>query len=114
VSGRTSQEEWDARAGEDEYGLAAEDLARQGYRYDDREKRWVSPEVWALRCLLLEAVEWARRPSPIPVVPFQEFIDLAKAATGDRSVPRGALERWSNMLIPEPVPASPSREETGG
>jgi hypothetical protein len=34
-----------------------------------------------LRTLLAEAVEWARRPSPIPIRPFNDFIDRAALAS---------------------------------
>ena len=35
-------------------------------------------------CLLDEAVEWARRPSPLPMVPFNEFLDRVKPYAGPR------------------------------
>lgn len=78
----------------DIYGEVADELAAQGYEYNEYEQRWVHPEVVSLRQLLGEAVEWARRPSPLPVVPFREFIEITKAARGMPAASR-AVEVWA-------------------
>jgi hypothetical protein len=40
-----------------------------------------------LRTLLAEAVEWARRPSPIPMVPFNDFLNrCGEVGVGPRAI----------------------------
>lgn len=64
-----------------------------------RDKRTVKAEREALelRKLLSEAVEWARRPSPIPIVPFQDFLDRAAAACGRNCTGKAARE-WLELI----------------
>lgn len=43
-------------------------------------------EVETLRLALNEAISWARRPSPIPIVAFNEFLErMGKLGAGPRA-----------------------------
>lgn len=51
-----SQEEFDARmdAGEDPYGIVADDLKRRGCVWDDRERCYINPLEQEIRALQAE------------------------------------------------------------
>jgi len=74
----------------DVYGEVASNLAYEGYVYIPAPHPgwWASPREQELMRMLDEAVEWARRPSPLPVVPFDEFLERVKPYCGPRADPR--------------------------
>ena len=71
----------------DDYAVAAAELRGDGYVFipSPHPGYWASPREQELMRLLDEAVEWAQRPSPIPAVPFDEFLGIvAKFGAGPR------------------------------
>ena len=77
---------------------AAVQLRAEGYVFfpsgPPGNGKWVSPAEQELLRALNEAVAWARRPSPIPVVPFDEFLQrMGKLGAGP-----SADKRWLNAL----------------
>lgn len=66
-------------------------------------------EATELRKLLSEAIEWTRRPSPIPAIPFTEFLDRASAACGRNCT--GKAARWWFAKIGETNPDRSAAEK---